>query len=254
MRRDLAEKPEGPRLVAPLAPLAGQGERSLRRVQRLVELAGKQAGLAELHEADCLVHPQLQGATHGERLAQQREALLESPGQGAGIAKGAVEQRVPEPCFRGGGPGALEEARRGVDVPPNETQRCETPAGHDQAVWMVERLGIADALFAALHAGVERAPLAKGPCQPPAGGRGWKPRKPATLAGERPVEEPDHGAERLLGLTIVTGGMRRAADEVIASEPQRTVVQPIGDRTSAMRDCQCLPGFAGAPEVMAQER
>src|SRR5262249_53319032 len=79
----------------------------------------------------------------------------------------------------------------------------------DQAVWMVEGLGPADALLAALHALVERAPLAERPCQPPASRGSWKPRKPATLAGERPVQEPDHGPERLLGLAIIVPPTKR---------------------------------------------
>src|SRR5262245_35245009 len=48
--------------------------------------------------------------------------------------------------------------------------------------------------------------------------------------------------------------MRRGPDEVVARDPERDVIQPLGDGTGTVGERQGLRGFASAPKVMAQER
>ena len=57
MRRNLAAEAEGPRLVAPLAALAGELQAAVGRSAGVLELAGEEIRLAELQDTERMEVP-----------------------------------------------------------------------------------------------------------------------------------------------------------------------------------------------------
>ena len=87
MRGDLAEEPEGPRLVAALTALAGKGQGSPGDFESVLELVGEDIRLAQIHQEGRLDNSVSQGLNVAQRVLQQRDALSNPPRERVGVAQ-----------------------------------------------------------------------------------------------------------------------------------------------------------------------
>src|SRR5262249_2836311 len=100
---------------------------------------------------------------------------------------------------------ALEQADRLAQFAPGDLEIGDTPAGSDQAVWVIEFLGKADAFFAIYQTFLKTSTVSQNPAQIKASYHGRKAGEAKALPPPIVSEQLQDFLEQIFGAPVVPG-------------------------------------------------
>src|SRR6185503_5192169 len=255
-RRDLAERAERPRLEAALTALASEREGLLTEDPRVIVTPGERIRLGKIgHDERVEVH-QPRRLVEADGLFEQRETVDSPTANDVRMTHDSSSDRrgkwkIPRTRQR---ERTFADLRGLFQLLPAGVEVQEAPAGNDQAVGVVHRLGETDALMAVGEGRLELSALGMDPRQISPGHHRRQPNQPVAIAAEITTEALHGLSKKVEGRFVVAREVARGSLVKGSPNPDRQISQRLAELPGALAVVASLVRTPRHVEDMAHVR